>query len=367
MSNDRPTVVVVGGGYGGIVAAQGLDDVADVVLVEPKDAFVHNVAALRALVDPSWLEQIFLPYDRLLEHGTVVQDRAVEVAPGRVKLASGEEIPADYVVLASGTTYPFPAKSDVDDTADAHAKYRAAYEQLEAAERVALLGVGAVGIELAGEIKAVWPEKHVAIVDPATDVLAPRFSQELRDELRHQLEALGVELVLGSALREPPPGPAGRREPFTVTTEDGVDIAADIWFQCYGSAPVTDYLADELAGALTAGERLEVTPELRVRGHETVFALGDITTADSDGAGVAGRQGDLVAANIRALINGDGPLATYEPLGAVIVVPIGPEGGAGQLPGSDDIAGPETIAAIKGRDMMVDRFAEKFGCVTSSS
>ncbi len=42
----RPTVVVIGGGYGGVNVAKGLDDVADVVLVEPKDAFQHNVAAL---------------------------------------------------------------------------------------------------------------------------------------------------------------------------------------------------------------------------------------------------------------------------------------------------------------------------------
>src|ERR1019366_3454057 len=51
----RPTVVVVGGGYGGIAVAKALDEMANVVLVEPKDAFMHNVAALRALVDPTWL------------------------------------------------------------------------------------------------------------------------------------------------------------------------------------------------------------------------------------------------------------------------------------------------------------------------
>jgi NADPH-dependent 2,4-dienoyl-CoA reductase/sulfur reductase-like enzyme len=41
----RASVVVIGGGYGGINVAKSLDEVADVVLVEPKDAFVHNVAA----------------------------------------------------------------------------------------------------------------------------------------------------------------------------------------------------------------------------------------------------------------------------------------------------------------------------------
>jgi 2-polyprenyl-6-methoxyphenol hydroxylase-like FAD-dependent oxidoreductase len=43
-------VAVIGGGYGGFAVAKGLDEFADVTLVEPRDAFVHNVAALRALV-----------------------------------------------------------------------------------------------------------------------------------------------------------------------------------------------------------------------------------------------------------------------------------------------------------------------------
>src|ERR1700734_1480229 len=99
----QPAVVVIGGGYGGINVAKSLDDVASVVLVEPKDAFVHNVAALRALADPSWLPRIYLPYDKLLGHGRVVRDRAAKVDTGRVTLASGEEIRADYIVLATGS------------------------------------------------------------------------------------------------------------------------------------------------------------------------------------------------------------------------------------------------------------------------
>ena len=71
----RPVVVVLGGGYAGVQVARPLDDLADVVLVEPKDAFEHNIAALRALADPSWLERIYLPYDRLLTHGRVLRDR----------------------------------------------------------------------------------------------------------------------------------------------------------------------------------------------------------------------------------------------------------------------------------------------------
>src|SRR3981189_826212 len=72
----RPTVAVVGGGYGGVTVAKALDETMDVVLVEPRDAFMHNVAALRALVDPSWLPRIYFPYDKLLANGRVLRDRA---------------------------------------------------------------------------------------------------------------------------------------------------------------------------------------------------------------------------------------------------------------------------------------------------
>jgi apoptosis-inducing factor 2 len=78
-------------------------------------------------------------------------------------------------------------------------------------------------------------------------------------------------------------------------------------------------------------------------------------------AGIAGRQAQLVAANIRALIAGDADLARYEPSQPVIMVPVGPDGGSGQLPGSDDLATPERVAQAKGRDMMVDRFAQLLG------
>src|SRR5712691_11945560 len=94
----RPTVVVIGGGYGGVNVANALDAVVEVVLVEPKDAFVHNIGALRALVEPAFLPKIFLPYDRLLTRGRVVRDRAVEVNAHRVVLASGESMAADFVV-----------------------------------------------------------------------------------------------------------------------------------------------------------------------------------------------------------------------------------------------------------------------------
>src|SRR5471030_2752281 len=100
-TSTRPSVVVIGGGYGGINVAKALDEVADVTLVDPKDAFVHNVAAWRALVEPEWLDRIFLPYARLLHAGRFVRAAAIEVEPGRVVLDDGEVLEPDYLVLAT--------------------------------------------------------------------------------------------------------------------------------------------------------------------------------------------------------------------------------------------------------------------------
>ena len=143
---------------------------------------------------------------------------------------------------------------------------------------------------------AAWPEKAVTIVDMAEDILGGRFSNELRAELRRQLEEIDVQLVLGSALREgEPPTAPGELSTFTVTTLSGRAITADIWFRCFGVTPVSDYLSGSLASARTTEGFIEVDPHLRVLGHQNVFALGDVSTADAKMAGFAGRQAAVVA------------------------------------------------------------------------
>jgi hypothetical protein len=54
-------------------------------------------------------------------------------------------------------------------------------------------------------------------------------------------------------------------------------------------------------------------------------------------------------------------------MGVAIAVPLGPTGGAGQFPGQDEIVGPETIAELKGRDLMVERYGDFFGLAATSA
>ena len=63
---------------------------------------------------------------------------------------------------------------------------------------------------------------------------------------------------------------------------------------------------------------------------------------------------------------GTSNLVDYQSMGTAIVVPIGPSGGAGQFPGQDEVVGREVVADLKGRDMMVDRFAGLFGLAVAA-
>ena len=83
-----------------------------------------------------------------------------------------------------------------------------------------------------------------------------------------------------------------------------------------------------------------MTPELRLAGQETVFAIGDLTAIpEAKRGGAAGRHAEVVASNIRALIEHGDELVAYQPAPPLILLPLGPTGGVSQLPGQDDFAG----------------------------
>ncbi|WP_214410276.1 NAD(P)/FAD-dependent oxidoreductase [Sphaerisporangium fuscum] len=357
-------VVVVGGGYGGSALAKALAAETEVVLVDPRDAFVNTAGSLRALARPDWGSTMFFPYADFLTRGTVIRDRAVSVDPGGVTLASGERIEAGYVVLATGSSYTYPAKPAADPTEQILEDLRLTHKELAGAERVLILGAGPVGLELAGEIKEVWPHKQVTVVDPAERLL-PGFEPELRHDLHRQLDELGVHLRLGTELTAPPATGPGQAETFTVTTGGGEEITADIWFRAHGVRVNSDYLAD---GRLTTRNRqgqVPVTETLNVRGYDHVYAIGDITdVAEAKMAGYAMQHAEVVARNIIAQLRGERPTATYQPLPhPMILLPLGSRGGVGQLPTPDGpaVVPVETVVQYKGADLFTGRFTEQFG------
>lgn len=352
-------IVVVGGGYGGVTVAKGLDPLADVVLVEQKDQFVHHAAALRAAVDEVWEHTIFMPYANLLARGRVVQGTVSRVEGTTVHVFGHEPIEGDFVVLASGSTYPFPAKYSSSKAAVAKARLEQLHENLARANSVMVVGGGTVGIELTGELASAFPGLEITIVEKGRQILSTQgYSDELRAEMTRQLDDLGVRVVAGSELAYLPPQNVGELGRFTVATKAGEQIEADIWFQCHGSRASTGYLAG------TSYERLlhpdgtiRVDPTLQVHGHDTVYAIGDITDVrESKRADAARQQARVVISNISHQLEGEAPEVTYQPTKEWVILPLGPNLGASQLLDSDGemrIVGPDQTAEIKGTDLMV--------------
>jgi NADH dehydrogenase FAD-containing subunit len=366
------TVTVIGGGYGGTLVAKALDQEADVTLIDPREAFVNAAAALRALTRPDWAPNAFFPFRTLLERGRVIRDRAISVDPGGVTLASGGRVEADYLVLATGSGYPYPAKPNPASTGVAQQldDLRATHQELAGAGRVLILGAGPVGLELAGEIKEVWPEKHVVIAGQGAEVL-PGFLPEVRDDLRHRLGELGIQLRLGAGVTTLPATAPGRAGRVAVTTDPGDELVADIWFQAFGVRVNTGYLADGRLTPLTARSTVPVTGRLNVRGYEHVYAIGDITAlADPKMASYAMTQAEVVVRNIRAQLRGDQPSAVHTTTpDRRILLPLGTRTGVGQLPAPDGPAAatPEVVYQRKGADLFTARFAERFGSTPSGA
>jgi NADH dehydrogenase FAD-containing subunit len=361
------TVAVVGGGYGGTLVAHALDAEADVVLIDPRDAFLNVAGSLRALTRPEWAHNVFFPYRSLLERGRVVRDSAASVDAGGVTLAGGGRVDADYIVLATGSAYAYPARPRRADASaeEALGELRETHAGLSSAGRVLIVGAGPVGLELAGEIHEVWPGKHVVVVDAAHELL-PGFLPEVRAELHRQLDELGIELRLGTSLTALPPVEDGTAETFTVTTSAGDRITADIWFRCFGVRVNTGYLADGKLVTLTADGMVPVDEHLNAGGHGHVYALGDIAAlADAKMATHAQSQAMVVVENLRARLKGTLPEAVYRPAPVRrIFLPLGTRGGVGQLPMPDGTAAQaplETVIERKGADLFTARFAERFG------
>jgi len=356
-------VVIIGGGYAGTQLARALDKDVRVTLVEPRDGFVHNVGAIRAVVDPAILDSLILPYDRLLRNGGIVRDRAVGLRGNTVDLAGGGSLTGDVVVIATGSTYASPFKPVEDGTAAFRAASQALHERLVRARSVAIVGGGAVGVELAGEIASTLPGKTVTLVS-ATPSLFPEFQPQLGKALVGQLGRMGVSLHLGARAQVVDRG-AGTTE--TLHLSNGGTLAADLIIPAMGARPVAD-LGKALPGTkLDLLGRLSVDPWLRVGGRPTVFSLGDAaSTGDMMTIVAISRQVPWLADIIRAKLAGKSvdQMPAYAPWSAPpILVPLGPKRGASVLPISKQglVVGSLPTSAIKGKKLFVPRYQKEFG------
>lgn len=264
MTEYDSSVVIVGGGYAGVMAANRLAPHAPVTLVNPRAEFVERIR-LHQLVagnDDAVAEYraVLSPAVRLVVDGA---DR-IDAAARTVVLASGASLEYDYLVYAVGSTGTVPAS--VPGAAD----FAYPLSELGQAQRltarmadvplsapVVVVGGGLTGIETAAELAEAG--RPVALV---TDVLGPSLAPSGRRSVTKRLAKLRVEVIEGSAVATVSADRVvladGRRVPSAVT----------VWtagFGVPGLAAASGLTTDGL-GRLVTDETLTSVDDVRIVG-----------------------------------------------------------------------------------------------------
>ncbi|MFY9921106.1 MAG: FAD-dependent oxidoreductase [Mycobacterium sp.] len=208
MTDKRTHVVVIGGGYAGVTAANHLrlrDDV-DITLVNPRPKFVERIR-LHQLVARNHTATD--DYGTLLGEGIqLVVDSAskIDTATGTVQFASGRRaLPYDYVIYAVGSTGAAPAA--VPGAAEfAHpigefeyAEWlRDSLDELHSDAPVTVVGAGLTGIETAAELAE--QGRNVTLV--CGGQLAPSLSKSGRRSIAKWFRKHGVAVLEADVVAE---------------------------------------------------------------------------------------------------------------------------------------------------------------------
>ena len=352
-------IAIVGGGNLGAELAKSLENTADVTLIEQQSHFVQAPAMIRAVVDPSILDSALVPYKGLLSKGKFVNARATGVDAKGVTLEDGSRIEADYIVVATGSSNATPFKPTSTGIEGLRADNARIHTMLAQAKTVAIVGAGAVGTELAGEIAHFMPEKHVTLISNE-DRLFPTMPNKLGNGLLSKLKAAGVSVITGARAENL----ESMTQPYagTLKLSNGDEINADLIFPVIGSRATSELLESLPDVQKSTSNRIKTDAWMRPSSLPNVFAAGDVADAgDAMTIVASSRQQPWLTKLLTSLVNGGKveDAKPYKPWGkAPILVPLGPNKGNSFL--VLFTAGNFLTSRIKGKDLFRSKYNKLF-------
>jgi NADH dehydrogenase len=313
MTDQRPRVVILGGGFGGLNAARALRKApVQVTLIDRQNhhlfqPLLYQVAT--AALNPS---DIASPIRRILRgqknvEVLLAEARSIDLAERKVVIDHGS-VPYDFLIVATGATHSYfghdewarsaPGLKSIEDALEIRRRVLFAFEAAEREPDVArrtswltfvIVGGGPTGVELAGAVVEI--ARHALArdfrhIDPtvARVILVegmPRilhtYPPDLSQKAQSQLERLGAEVITGQNV--------------TAIDEGGVTIGTTrieartvLWAAGVAASP----LSKSLCVPLDRAGRVMVNPDLTVPGHDEVYVIGDLAHLEQDGKPLPG-------------------------------------------------------------------------------
>ncbi len=328
---NRPRVLIIGGGFGGIAAAQALKRAqVAVTLIDRTNHFIFQPLLYQVATAALAPSDITAPIRWILRHhrnAEVLMAEVREIDPQRRVVRIDDElreIPFDYLIVATGSRHAYfghnewepyaPGLKAIEDASEIRRRFLLAFENAEKTndekDREELLtfvvvGGGPTGVELAGAMpyiakKALAPDfrrtdtrkTRVVLVEAGPRIL-PTFPEDLAARAARDLNDLGVEVRVGSQV--------------TGVDARGVSIGSEkirartvFWAAGNLASPLCKYMGMPLDRA----GRIQVSPDLSVPGHPNIFVVGDLATLVQDGRLIPGvgpaaiQEGRSAARNI---------------------------------------------------------------------
>lgn len=199
-------VVIIGGSFAGFFTAQQLIQMLPtgykVILIEKNEHlhYVFNFPRFSVLQGKE--RSAFIPFDgleKMAVSGIYERKQATvtKLEKNKVVLDSGEEIDFAYAIIATGASQPFPGRLAATSTDEACSELKRVQKQVEASQKIAVVGAGAVGVEMATDVKDYYPSKDVTLLS-SRDYLLAGFGAKLRDNALEATKRLGVNVVLNA-------------------------------------------------------------------------------------------------------------------------------------------------------------------------
>ncbi|KIK58823.1 hypothetical protein GYMLUDRAFT_60557 [Collybiopsis luxurians FD-317 M1] len=290
----KSTIVIVGGGFGGLTLVGSLSTAIDplkhnVVLIDARPTFMPLPSTLRLVVSDvdDLMRRSLHPYgdhtfrNKLAGNGTFIHGSVTEIKfgeagqGGSVVLDNGEVVQYDILVLATGSAWPSPINFPTESKSAIEEFVQARREEFAKASDILLVGGGAVGIELGGELRDAFPSKAITIIHRATHLLNTTYPDKYRTGLQKQLEARNITVLTGDSITESDASKLveGHLSGAELVTEQGRKLKPDLVIPTWGARPNTSYLPADL---LSSSGHVKVLPTFQLPAHPNVFAIGDI-------------------------------------------------------------------------------------------